>query len=138
LLLPLLPFFLLEHEVNNYEEVDGKEGDAGETNTTAEDIDAASGNAATDYATMLPKVMPPPKKLTRWESTAAAMPPPPVTAAAVAIATTFSVDVEDPSQRPTMPMKSTTRGGTDKPTTSNFWFLRDILTINRLHGKVLE
>ena len=94
--LPLLPFFLLEHEVNNYEEVDGKEGDAGETNTTAEDIDAASGNAATDYATMLPKVMPPSKKLTRRESTAAAMPPPPVTAAAVAIATTFSVDVEDP------------------------------------------
>jgi hypothetical protein len=74
----------------------GEEGDAGDTNTAAEDIDTASSNAVTNYATMLPKVKPPPKKPTRRESTAAAMPPPPVTAAAAAVATTFSVDVVDP------------------------------------------
>ena len=94
--LPLLPFFLLEHEVNNYEEVDCEEGIAGYTNTAAEDIDVASSNAATNYATMLPKVKPPPKKPTRRESTAAAMPHPAVTAATATVATTLSIDVEDP------------------------------------------
>ena len=79
--LPLLPSILLDHEVDDNEEVVHEEGEAPDnTDATAEDIAANDATAAdnNNYATMPPKVKPLPSKPTKKESTAAAeMPPPP-------------------------------------------------------------
>ena len=97
--LPLLPSFLLEHEVDDNEEVVGEEGDAlDDTNAAAKDIAAADATAANNngYATMPPKVKPLPRKPTKKESATAAEMPPPPAAAAATTATSFSIDATDP------------------------------------------
>ena len=104
--LPLPPCFLLEYKIDDNEEVDGKEGDADDTDITGVHIAAAAAaddaddDAATkdnDYTTMSPKMKPPTKKPTKRESAAAAMPSPLAAATTVTTTvTTFSVDSEDP------------------------------------------
>jgi len=90
--------FSLDKEVAGNEE-----GNTDNTDTAAEDIDAAATNDApandkNDYATMPPKTMSIlTKAATKKESAAAAaMPPPPTAAAAAAAATSFSIKAEDP------------------------------------------
>ncbi len=90
---PSAVFFLDEDE-------EGIDND--DTNDADEDIDAADDAADDDdveYATMLPKVKPIPKKTApkKESAAAAANPPPPAAAAAAATAATcFSVDAGDP------------------------------------------
>ena len=80
------------------EEVADNEEDDDDTDAAAEDIAAIAAALADDDATMPPKVKPLPTNKPAKKDTAAASakPPPPAAAAAAAVATSFSVDAEDP------------------------------------------
>jgi hypothetical protein len=90
--------FLGEEVADNEEGIDDNTNAAADDIAATEDIAAIAAALADNDATMPPKVKPLPTKPTKKDMAAAsAKPPPPAAAAAApAVATSFSVDAEDP------------------------------------------